>query len=643
MKDSILCVLFRVIVFFMRFLPIEAWLFLGRGCGWFYYCLAGRQNRKALYNLRIAFADRPPEELKRIVRQMYIRFAQNFIETLYLPYIDKSYIDKYIQIKGFDYVRDALVHKRGVIFLGVHAGSWELSNAACALILKDHSYAMLAQPQSRHKKIDAFLNSLREAKGIHVIRVDELKKLVNHLSVNNVLGTIADHGGQDGVAVDFFSKPAMTPTGSVKLAKKLGSKIILAFMRRRHGPYHEMIFSSCELSLSADAVKDTQVNLTNINRVFEEKIRRFPCEYLWLYKRWKYSPQKTILILSDMKSGHFNQSLALARMIESLEEKVTARVADVKFKNPFFSGLLTLFVFFFGPRLAECFLPVFVLKETYAGLTQGAYDIVISAGSSVAAANLVASFRNMARSLAIMRPGIFSVSRFHLVIAPDHDRLPKRKNVLSVAGSVNSVNVDSIKKDFLEFRAGREEPRVLEDNAAIFRIGLMIGGDSKNYELSPEIVDFLCAQLKKFLDEFGAVLFLTTSRRTDEKVVKILESCFKNDSSCRLFVDASRDNPRGTVGAILYLSDVVIVSGESISMVSEAVSSGKHVIVFETRRKAAVNKVERFLNFMKQKGYIYLVKPGDLYETLSWIARVKPAREFFDTQGVIKEKLKQIL
>ena len=259
---------------------------------------------------------------------MYRRLAQNAVETMYLPYVNEEFIKKMIKVPQRSMVLEALKEKRGIIFLGNHAGSWELSNVACAMLFssggeltgeqKEGRYAMLAQPQKRTKKLDAFLNRLRESKGCHVIRIDELKKMVGHLSGNNMLGVVADHGGKDGIPVEFFGKLAMTPIGSVRLAKKLGSKIILAFMHRLEGAHHELLFKSYDLKETDNPAEDLKTNLAAINKVFEHWITQYPQEYLWFYKRWKHSPQRNILVLSDGKLGHLKQSLALSGMIEDL-------------------------------------------------------------------------------------------------------------------------------------------------------------------------------------------------------------------------------------------------------------------------------------------------------------------------------------
>ena len=108
------------------------------------------------------------------------------------------------------------------------------------------------------------------------------------LGVACVIGTIADHGGKDGIPVEFFGKLAMTPVGSMRLAKKMNAVVILAFMRRVRGARHEMILKSYDLVSGPDAREDIGANFSNINKVFEDWIRLYPEEYLWFYKRWKY-------------------------------------------------------------------------------------------------------------------------------------------------------------------------------------------------------------------------------------------------------------------------------------------------------------------------------------------------------------------
>lgn len=643
MSDTILYIALRVAVVLMRPVPLRVWLFLARGGGGLYYYAAGGKNRKALANLKIAFRSYPKARLKRILRGMYIRLAQNFVEAMYLPFLDATTIRENVRISDEGVLDEAKQNNRPLIFLGAHAGSWELSNAACAGLFPRGCYAMLAQPQTRYKKCDGYLNGLRSAQGIRVIRVDELRALIQHMSAGRVLGTIVDHGGQDGIAVEFFSKLAMTPVGGIRLAKKTGAQIILAFMRRIRGPLHEILLKPYSLMTTGNSAEDLKSNLRNINKIFEDWIAQYPEEYLWFYKRWKNSPQKNVLILSDGKLGHVKQSWSCADALTQMGFVVKAQTVEVKYRGTgFWAQGFALLSRILGARGSLPFLSFFLEKSSYEKMMHGAYDMVISAGSSLSAVNQALAFENNARSVAIMRPGILPFSRFDLVIMPRHDRPPKKKNVLSVIGSISAGTPVSARIDFKKLLMTMPELQNFERSDKP-KIGVLIGGDSKNYSFSAEMVDFLSSQLKKFLGECEGSIFLTTSRRTPIAVVRTLSAHFKGDAACKLFVNAGEFNPEGTVGGIFHVSDCLIVSGESISMVSEAVASGKPTVVFEPHRLVKDNKVAMFLNELDQGGQIYLVKCNEIYDKLRWVISKNPKNPALDTQRTVMEGLKGIV
>jgi len=46
----------------------------------------------------------------------------------------QEYVKKYIQLEGRAYIDEAFKCGRGAIFMGTHAGNWEISNAALGLL-----------------------------------------------------------------------------------------------------------------------------------------------------------------------------------------------------------------------------------------------------------------------------------------------------------------------------------------------------------------------------------------------------------------------------------------------------------------------------------------------------------------------------
>ena len=641
MLDSVLFAVFRSVVFTMRFLPLPVWLAAARGLGEIYYLCDAKKRRRALWNLKVAFPEKTDKERRRILRAMYRNFGQNIIEMLYTPYMDPAYVRSHVEVKGKEVLDEALQAGRGALLLGTHAGSWELSNMMSALMTPAGSYAMLARPQKKTKKIDAFLNKLRQDKGVRVIRIQELKSMVGQLKSNKVLGAAADHGGKDGYAVPFFGKMTMTAPGSLRLAKKYGGAVILAFMHRLKDGHHEMIFRRFDPSPGDDEA-GLKADLTRINAIYEEWIRLWPEEYLWFYRRWKYSPDKHVLVISDSKAGHVKQSLSLVDVLKDLGWSVRTSVVGVSFKNRFLRRCFTGITFIAGAAAARRLLFFFVSADTFRGLTTPAVDLVVSTGASLAGVNLAVAWGNEAKSICLMKPSVLSSRRFDVVVMPEHDRPVSRQNVIFIQGSLTSITPDIMKRDFEDLLRLRSELTGIGDQPSP-KIGVLIGGDSRHYSMTLSMIEELSFQLDKFLKDTGGVLLVTTSRRTPPEVSEALRQKWSQDNRCRLLVIASEDNPAGTVGGILHAADIVIVSGESISMVSEAAASGKSILVFEPERLTQHNKIQLFLEKMQSDRAIYLVKTNEIYDKLSWIVRSRPRRESLKTRERLREDLQKLL
>jgi hypothetical protein len=93
-----------------------------------------------------------------------------------------------------------------------------------------------------------------------------------------------------------------------------------------------------------------------------------------------------------------------------------------------------------------------------------------------------------------------------------------------------------------------------------------------------------------------------------------LKETFGGKDYCPLLVIANEANPAGVVGEILGASDLLLVSGESVSMVSEAVSSGKPVIVFLPCAWSGLkSKHRRFLDGLLEKKCIFTGGPEEIY------------------------------
>lgn len=639
-------ILVRILSLFFVVLPLRFVLFLGRIIGVLVYYLDIKHKNLAYTHIKLALSkDLLPSEIKRIVEKLFMNLGQNFIETLRLPKIDMNYIKKYIQIEGEEFLKTALREGKGVIIFGSHFGSWELPSAVVPLL--GYKFSIFARQQHRFNSLNSLLNRWRESKGCKVITTgEETKEAVYRLKRNEVIGLVGDHGGKEGVWVNFFEHPALTPTGAIRFGYLLDTPLLPAYITRLKGPYHKIkILPPLILEKTEDPKRDLVINLEKANRILEGYIKRYPDQYLWFYKRWKYSNQRNLLVLSDGRVGHQRQIEALIKIIREIAGEKNLEIREDIVKLTFKNRSMKRFQAFCTALASKyhCRGCLWCLKRTldnsvYEKLRREFADIVISCGTETSYVNFVISSECRAKSIHIMRPGVLSTKRFDLVIIPKHDRPPKRRNLVITQGALNLIDKDYLKEQTEKLL------QIINYNlqTAKLKIGLLIGGDTKNFKLSVEIIRSLIEKLKKLLSNIDGEIFITTSRRTSKELETLIKKEFSNEPRCRLLVIANERNIPEAVGGILGLCDIIVISPESISMVSEAISSEKYVIVFKLKENLP-KKHRVFLRGLEEEGFIKTTDIDRIDKVILEIKEERPEVRRLSDYFLVKEAVRKIL
>ncbi len=622
-------------------LPLAFAFYLGRRAGDLLYCLDFKHRSIVYSNLKVAFGNTEgPFDLKSVARKFYRSFGENLIEIFLLPRIDEKYFDKYVTIVGKEYIAEGFKKGKGVIFAVVHEGSWELSNAIGLYLGINFSFFFR---QQRFPRLDKLLNSYRMKKGGRIIqRQSQLRQIMEVTRSNQSIGMTVDQGGKNGIQVCFFGKSCSMPSGAIRLALKHGVSVLPVFFARISGPYIKLIIEPpFEIKRSGDFRNDLHDNLARILRIFEGHIRQYPHEYLWSYKVWKYSLNRQILILSDKKTGHLRQSQALAKIAGSLyrEKGIDYEVEtiEVAFKSKIKSLALAI-----SSCLSDKYncqgclwcLRTFLGEESYCSLIRIKPDLVISCGSRLAPVNYIISRENLAKSLVIMRPALLNVGRFDLVFMAEHDKPPRRKNIVRLEGALNLVDDNYLQSELSGFK-----PHLKIEKDTV--IGVLIGGSTKKFQLGIDLLKKVVAEIKQATEAIGADLLITTSRRTPEAVEGLIKSEFGDYPYCKALVIANEKNIPQAVGGILAASNILVVSAESISMISEAVESGKYVVVFNAEGLGERHKA--FLNNFARNKYIYLVLPEDISQVISYIWSSRPKIERAKDYAIAREALIRML
>jgi len=643
--DYLLYYLAKALAGFFRSLPVSIGFFIGRRVGELFAIFNRKRYKIAYANLKAAFGSKySPKELKRILKRTYANIGQGAVEVFLLPKLDDRYIKKYIKFENFHFAEEALKKGKGFIFLTAHFGTWEISHSALP------SIGFAFKPITREQKpylVNELLNSFRESKGCKILmKGPAVREAIRTLRSNGIVGMIADQdAGKSGIFIKFFNRMASSPRGVMEIALKTGAAIIPGFAIRENGPYVTIkCFKPIELTERGSKEETIKGGFRQYASILEKLIEEYPDQWLWQHRRWKSSPNRDIIILNDGRTGHLRQSEAVLKKIEEiwqkkgyLAEDIRSRVIDLKCRKGLCGQLLNL-----GSNLCHSYCQGcmnclrFCLKsDDYSSLMANYGDIIISCGSSIAPVNLLLSRENNAKSIVIMKPPLISLKKFDLAIIAKHDNPPKRENVVVTEGALNVVE-----KQHLERCINKAVDRIgsLRDRV----IGLLIGGNTKDSYIDKASISSLLDSLIKVAKERDCDILLTTSRRTSKEAEDLIKAKLNDMDRCKLLVIANEANMEGAVEAILGLSDIVLVSEDSISMVSEAASSDNYTIVFRQSGRSD-KKHQKFLRNLSHNNFIDIVDMENIYTTVLGIFDDKPEQRVLDDSSKIEGPLERLL
>ena len=265
-------------------------------------------------------------------------------------------------------------------------------------------------------------------------------------------------------------------------------------------------------------------------------------------------PHPKIWVLIDNRIGNANQALALAAKLN-----VSYQVKNFQYNS-----------FAILPNFLLGLWPIHVKRSVLDELkSQDAPDIIISSGRRTAplAIYLKKILKNKIKIIQIMRPGL-NPKEFDLIILPQHDNynyaLP---NIVRIIGALNNVQASM-----------PEAKSLLRNNYPDIKnfIAVIIGGSSKKYNFTATDAESLSDTIHTISENHSLPLFITFSRRTPKQVKEI----FKNKFSWPNILYDPEENLPNPYPGLIGEGEYIITTTDSISMCSEAASTGKPIYVF---------------------------------------------------------------
>ncbi|MBI4342080.1 MAG: mitochondrial fission ELM1 family protein [Candidatus Omnitrophica bacterium] len=649
MLDSLACALVKLVSGFLCRMPPGVAIRVGQGLGLLAYWVSGQRAQLGVRNLRAAFDGQlMPAQARRIIRDSYQELGAGFMELLRLPAMDLAYIERHITVEGREHFNHALSSGKAIIFLTGHYGNWEISPIAAAL--EGHPVVALARAQKKLPKLYQLLVSYRERTGCTVVhKGGGMKQLIAALQQRKIVGIVGDQASRQGLFIEFLGRPALFAAGPLELAYRRDALVLLVFIRRLHGPFHQVMLEP-PIVLSRERSKEDAIRdgLEQFAGALARHILDDPSQWLWMHKRWKYTPARRALVLSDGKLGHLKQSLTVVEALRRQHPTLTHHVVEIRYRGRLGRALALAWSWLMpsGFGAVSCLRAALSPDSAEALLSRYA-DVIVSCGAATMPANVLWSAEQEAKSIALMNPAPLPLSRFHLVIAPQHDGLPKRSNVVETVGAITGpLSDDALIQARCRLQAHplfRAEPGAGHRHPVV---ALFLGGETAHYAINPAFAETLLSQVWETCAALDGRYLVTTSRRTSPAVEQLLSHRVERDPRCRLLLVASRDLLDGTMEGMLGFADVAVVTGESISMVSEACASGRPVVVVEPPQRHPshrATKHQRFLRALAAEGCVQLVPVSEAHTAIHRALTAPSQTNRLDTFAVISEAVKPLI
>ncbi|HVI50340.1 MAG TPA: lipid A biosynthesis lauroyl acyltransferase [Candidatus Sulfotelmatobacter sp.] len=284
LKNTIEAVIVWIVFHLFRLLPVDAASAVG---GWIGRSVGYRLpvTRRARRNLKRAFPDWPTAKVENTLRSMWDNLGRVAGEY---PHLEKfSYgPGQRVEVEGIEHLLGLRDDGRPGIFFSAHFGNWELAGLSAA---RNDLPITLIYRAANNARVNWVFERGRSVAGIDVIPkgASGARQALAKLKQGGHLGMLVDQKMNDGIAVPFFGRDAMTAPALAAFALKFDCPAVPAHVIRENGAHFRIVFQpALRFTKTGDQSADLLSAMTQVNGLIEEWVRAHPDQWMWLHKRW---------------------------------------------------------------------------------------------------------------------------------------------------------------------------------------------------------------------------------------------------------------------------------------------------------------------------------------------------------------------
>ena len=247
--------------------------------------------------------------------------------------------------------------------------------------------------------------------------------------------------------------------------------------------------------------------------------------------------------------------------------------------------------------------------------------IIISCGrkSVIPSIALKKRLGNQIFNIHIQDPKV-SFEHFDLIVSPEHDRL-RGENIINTTGAIHYLTKKEINDNSKYLGIEKDKRKEL--------VAFIIGGPNKYYNYSEKQIHELFNKVKTLFTPDKFKIIVIPSYRTPKNILKIAFNTFSINHHVVKNID------KKAYLSALAISNYIVVTCDSTSMISEAAMTGKPVYIAMMKSFKPTGRFKKFYSQLKDLGITRELEDrveSWSYNSLNEVNRIAP---------IVKAKMKK--
>jgi KDO2-lipid IV(A) lauroyltransferase len=251
----------------------------------FWLLLRGKRAA-AIANMTQVLGD--ADVARAAARRSFHHYGRYLVDFIRAPKMRPEAIREKVRFDRWDAIEEAFGEGKGVIFVLMHVGNWDMGGPALA----ERGYRVNVIAQTfEHDRLNQTVVSARQVRGMNVIPAERAGiGAVRALKRNEVLGILIDRPVDDGgVQVNFFGRPVTVPAGPAWLALRTGARVLPAALVRERAT-DDVTLALVDLDVRATPTGDLDQDIRLLTRrildAHERFIRAYPDQWFMFRPMW---------------------------------------------------------------------------------------------------------------------------------------------------------------------------------------------------------------------------------------------------------------------------------------------------------------------------------------------------------------------